>query len=320
MADSAPEERHSVRGAFDLHTHSVFSDGSCSVGELIGQAKDAGLAGMAVCDHDSLSQLASVRACAREFGFPVLAGVEISAACAATGRKVHILGFGLEATPNGDGPVERLVAATLKARSANTLWQAWRVVRAMGDDTGEVASRLAACDVSDAEAVDPAFSVDAVVHIAAASTGVYKQHVMEALVHLPYLDEVYQRVYRSLFKGQGICASDISYPEATDAVRAIREQGGVPVLAHPGQMDSWSVIPDLVAAGLKGIEAFHPDHDAESEARALRAAREHGLIVTGGSDYHGRFGAPECVGLRCVGPAEAGAGLQKLFEREPVLR
>lgn len=316
MTDPMREGACPASGSFDMHTHSVFSDGSCTVSELIGQARSAGLTGVAVTDHDSLAQLALVRSCAHELGFPVLAGVEVSAACAATGRKVHILGFGLEATPDGDGPVELLVASTLKARSANTLWQAWTIVRAMGSDGGDVAGHLAARGASDAETVDPAFSVDAVVRVCSASTGVYKQHVMEALVHLPYLDEVYQRVYRSLFKSSGICVSDISYPEATDAVRAIREQGGVPVLAHPGQMDSWSIIPDLVEAGLLGIEAFHPDHDAAAEARALEAASQHGLFVTGGSDYHGRYGAPARVGARYVTLTEAGDALARLFERE----
>ena len=307
-------------GAYDLHVHSVFSDGSCTVAELVAQARAAGLAGIAVTDHDSTVQLAAVRACARDLDFSLLAGVEVSAACAETGRKVHILGYGLEAAPDGDGPVERLVAPTLKARSATTLWQAWTIMRAMGEDPAQVAERLRAVGVSDAEAVDPAFSVDAVVRVASASTGVYKQHVMEALTHLPYLEEAYQRVYRSLFKGAGICASDIPYPEATDAVRAIREQGGVPVLAHPDQMDSWSIIPDLVAAGLMGIEKYHPDHDAAAEERAQEAAERHGLFVTGGSDYHGVYGSPAAVGVRSVTPDEAGEAVAALFERERGLR
>lgn len=317
MADMALcAQGRSAVGSFDLHAHSVHSDGSCTVPELVEQAQAAGLAGMAVTDHDSTAQLASVRACARGLAFPVLAGIEVSAACAATGRKVHILGFGLEATSDGSGPVERLVAPTLAARSANTLWQAWTIVRAMGWDPALAAGRLAEAGVCDAEAVDPAFTVDAVVRASAASTGVYKQHVMEALVHLPYASEVYRRVYVSLFKGTGICARDISYPEATDAVRAICEQGGVAVLAHPGQMDSWSIVPDLVDAGLAGIEAFHLDHDEAACARALEAARTHGLFVTGGSDYHGRNGSPAHVGCRFVTPDEAGPAVARLFERE----
>ncbi|OUP07423.1 PHP domain-containing protein [Collinsella sp. An2] len=310
-------ERSSV-GAYDLHNHSVFSDGSCTVDELIAQARSAGLAGVAVTDHDSLSQLSAVRACACAAGYPVLAGVEVSAVCAATGRKVHILGFGLEATPDGSGPLERMVASTLHARAANTLWQAWTIKHAM-DAGADPLEGLATVGVAEVDRCDPDFSLDAVARACAAGTAPYKQHIMEALTHLTYTDTAYQPIYRSLFRGRGIAVSDISYPEATDAVRAIREQGGVPVLAHPGQMDSWSIVPDLVTAGLMGIEAFHPDHGPAEERRARELATEYGLFVTGGSDYHGRNGASPKVGERFVYPDEAGERVAELFAREAAL-
>ena len=109
--------------------HSTFSDGSETVAELIDQARARGLARIAITDHDSLSQLSVIRARSRRMDFPVLAGVEVSAVDAETGRKVHVLGYGLEATIDGVGPLERLVAETLRARIANTLWQAWVIMQ-----------------------------------------------------------------------------------------------------------------------------------------------------------------------------------------------
>ena len=294
--------RRTAEEAWDLHMHSTFSDGSCTLDELVGLAHKAGLAGIAVTDHDCLRQLSAIRARSRELGFPVLAGIEVSAMNPATGRKVHVLGYGLEATPDGSGPVERIVDETLRARTANTLWQAWVLERTGAEFGGHKVS------------------LDEVVAVAGQSTGVYKQHVMEALTHRPYVDPDYQFAYWCNLKGESPANHDIDYPVATDAVRAIREQGGVPVLAHPGQMDSWDYVPELVAAGLEGIEAFHPDHEAADEDRAFELARKFGLFVTGGSDFHGRYGRPEAPGCRFVMPEEAGEHVAELFEREAGLQ
>ncbi len=298
------EVERSIEGSFDLHMHSVYSDGSQTVPELIDEARGRGLARIAVTDHDSLRQLSSVRAAARETGFPVLAGVEASCFDPHTGRKIHILAYGLEATPASDGPLEKIVNETLARRVANTLWQAWTLERARATFDGRV------------------LSVQDAIEAAGESTGVYKQHVMQALTGLDYCDDVYQREYRSLFKGDGIAVRDIAYPDAVSVVRAAREQGGVPVLAHPQQMDSWDAVPELVQAGLMGIEAFHPDNDADASARCFELAREYGLFCTGGSDYHGRYGAPAHVGACYITPEEAascGGAVETLFRREAAL-
>lgn len=291
-----------IKGSYDLHAHSAFSDGSQTVSELIAEARERGLAGIAVVDHDSLRQLSSVRAEARAAGFPVLAGVEVSCIDATSGRKVHILVYGLEATPDGSGPLERIVDETLALRCANSLWQAWTLERAGVAPCGHPAT------------------VASVLEVSYASTGVYKQHIMQALTGLCYRDAEYQRIYRRLFKGGGIVERDIPlYPEVIEAVRAAREQGGIPVLAHPQQMNSWDAVPALVAAGLMGIEAFHPDNDDAASARCFELARRFGLICTGGSDYHGRYGAPVCVGERFITPGEGGDAVARLFERERLL-
>ncbi len=298
------ESGRSIEGSFDLHIHSVFSDGSQTVADLIDEARGRGLARIAVTDHDSLRQLSRVRTAAREAGFPVLAGVEASCFDPHTGRKIHILAYGLEATPEGDGPLEKIMDETLARRVANTLWQAWTLERAHATFDGR------------------ALHVRDVIETAGESTGVYKQHVMQALTGLDYNDAVYQREYRSLFKGDGIAVRDITYPDAVSVVRAVREQGGVPVLAHPQQMDSWGAVPELIRAGLRGIEAFHPDNDAAASARCFELAREYGLFCTGGSDYHGRYGAPEHVGACFITPDEAascGETVENLFRREAEL-
>ena len=72
-----------------------------------------------------------------------------------------------------------------------------------------------------------------------------------------------------------------------DAVAVIRRAGGVPVLAHPGLANRDEMIPDLVAAGLMGIECYYPEHSAAQTAGYVQTCRDHGLVPTGGSDFHG---------------------------------
>lgn len=285
----------------DLHCHSMFSDGACSVESLINQARARGISGLAITDHDSLTQLSSVRKIAREQGFPVLAGIEATAFDFQTHRKVHILGFGLQSTADESGPLERLVAQTREARTANTLWQAWRLKRANAMFEGRE--------------VD----FDELMNVSRASTSVFKQHLMWSITELPYTDERYQAFYRAHFKNGGIAERDISYPAATDVVRAICEQGGIAVLAHPGQMDSWGMVPALVEAGISGIEAHHPDHTEDDVGRAKLLARQYGLFITGGSDYHGIYGNPPTLGCCGLAQGEVDARVADLFARETKL-
>lgn len=278
--------------------HSVYSDGSETVEGLIAAAQGMRLAGIAVTDHDCLRQLSSIRAAARGAAVPVLAGVEVSAMDPATGRKLHVLAYGLEATPAGDGPLERMVDATLFARTQLLLWQAWTIMRAGETFDGRE------------------LSLDEAIGVGSCSTGFYRQHLIEAFSHLPNADERYQACVKRLFKGGGIADRTIDYPATEDTVRAIREQGGVAVLAHPGQMDSWAAVPGSVRAGLQGIEVHHPDHGLADVERARQVAAEYGLFTTGGSDYYGSFGKPKAVGCRYVGADEAGERVCRLFEDE----
>lgn len=297
-----PAEGRTALGSWDLHNHSVFSDGSCTVDELIDQARAAGLTRIAITDHDSLSQLSYVRSRARELSFPVLAGTEVSACDPATGRKVHILAFGLEATPDGSGPLERLIAPVSYARTANSLWQAWVLKR------------------QDIEFSGHRVSLDEILDVAGLSTAIYKQHIMEAVAHRPYTDPDYQFCFQCWFKGESPANHTIEYPTATEAVRAIREQGGVPVLAHPGQTKSWALVPELVGAGLMGIEAFHPDHGPVEQNLAFEVAERLGLFVTGGSDFHGTYGPSPAIGTSYVRPEEAGSKVEALFATEASLQ
>lgn len=258
----------------DFHVHSTISDGSCTFEEIVGMARSEGMTHIAFTNHDTTRGLAEAVRCGEEAGVCVVGGIEVSAYDFERGRKVHVLGFCLDERASA---LDELCAPTLVARDANTRWQLERIEEAGYDVDRETFVRLSNV-----------------------STCAYKQHVMASLIDEPYDSSAYQVLYRSLFKGGGIADRDISYVDARDAVRAIVEDGGLAVLAHPGQLDSWELVPELVACGLSGVEKYHHDHDRQDESRAQEIADRFGLFCTGGSDYHGAFGKARRIGERWI--------------------
>lgn len=258
----------------DLHAHTVMSDGSDTLPELLGKSRVRGVTHQAITNHDTTKGLNDALAYGNAHGYHIVPGVEISAVNPETGRRIHMLGLGVR---EGARSIEELCSPTLEKRTANTCWQLDRLIAEGYEVDIELAAKLAA-----------------------QSSAFYKQHLITALTGESFLGETYQKMYWNLFKNGGICDRDIEYVDMRDAVRAIREDGGLPVLAHPAQFDSYGAVPELVDAGLAGIETFHYRH-GDADARMSRElAERYGLFITGGSDYHGRFGRPPYPGYRFV--------------------
>jgi predicted metal-dependent phosphoesterase TrpH len=241
----------------DLHTHSTFSDGSESMEELIIKAKKKGLDAIAVTDHDTTAHLAYVPP---DAGIYVVGGVEISAAHRGTSTRAHVLGYSLRYP----AVVAALTTPILEARNRNTERQA-ELLMGLGFhiDMGKVAR--------------------------ADGKYLYKQHVMDWLVSSGQILEMFGDFYQKTFKNGGICDFDITYADVFDAVRAIKEAGGCAVLAHPGQQQNLWLVPELVKAGLDGLELNHYANSEKDKESIRGCARQYGLFLTGGSDYHGRY-------------------------------
>ena len=254
----------------DLHTHSRYSDGSESLEHLFQQAKAAGITHLGVVDHDTTAHHAEGRKLATQYNIEFIAGVEISAYDFQRQRKVHMLGYGF----HGECPhIQALCKSLLARRHAHSLWQLARIQEA-----------------------GFALNKEKAIAFAGESGTLYKQHIMNALTEESYDAKNYQTLYRSLFKNAGVAAGDICYVDAIDALHAIHADGGVAILAHPGQLDSFEIAEELVQEGLDGIELIHPDHTPMHMERVKQLADKYNLITTGGSDYHGRYGAPVQLG------------------------
>lgn len=254
----------------DLHLHSRYSDGADTVREVLERSAAAGLTHVSFVDHDTTDGLEEVLALGEEYGVTVIPGIEISAYDFKRNRKVHVLGYDYR---HDAKHLRALCRPLLERRHRHSLGQA-RKIRETG------------------------LSLDEEQVLAMAPEGgiVYKQHLMDLLTDAPFESADYQQLYRALFKDGGPASGDIRYIDVFDAVSAIKDDGGFAVIAHPGQLDSYELIPELAAAGLDGIERHHPDHTAEDHERVDRLSAEFGLFTTGGSDYHGRYGDPVALG------------------------
>ncbi len=246
----------------DLHTHSTASDGTQSPGDVVRAAHAAGLAVVALTDHDSTAGWTEAAEVAHELGIVLVPGVELS--CQAGGIGVHLLSY----LHDRDDPA---VAAELDRIRGDRLSRARRMVERIAEDFP--------LDFSDvlAQATDGAT--------------VGRPHIADALVargHVASRDEAFASVLRN---GSRYYVRHYA-PDAVEAVRLVRAAGGVPVMAHPragrrGRVVSTEVIATMARAGLAGLEVDHRDH-LPGEREELRAlASDLGLLVTGSSDYHG---------------------------------
>lgn len=248
----------------DLHMHSTYSDGADTIEELFQKASAKGLTHMSIVDHDTTDHIEPAFNLSKEYGIQFIPGIEISAYDFKRNRKVHILGYDFQQNYH----IKALCDPLLQKRHKHSLWQLEQIISSGFDITEEQ-----------------------VMSFVKEGGILYKQHIMNALTESPFNSEKYQKLYKSLFKGNGVASGDIDYLDAFEAVKAIVADGGYAVCAHPGQLDSYDIAEELVPFGLKGVESTHPDHKEEQVNRIVKIARDHHLFLTGGSDDHGRYGA-----------------------------
>jgi len=246
--------------AIDLHLHTTASDGRCTPAELVERAADAGLTTIAVTDHDTTAAIDDVRRFAAARGVEAIAGIEITALD--DGRDLHMLGYFFD--PRHEA-LDRFLEAQRAARLAR--------VHAIGD-------RLAALGMP----VDltPLFARAA----EDSRRSIGRPLIARALVEAGHVADTQEAFDRWLGIGCPAFVPRSGAPPET-VVAIIHAAGGLASLAHPGKLRREPRIAPLAGAGLDALEVFHPDHDPALVDRYLGVARDLGLLVTGGSDFHG---------------------------------
>ncbi len=240
---------------FDTHIHSTASDGVLPPARVVELAKERGLLGMALTDHDTVDGLEEAVAAGRRLDFTVIPGIELSAEH--NDQDVHVLGYWIDAERMRD-------AGRLQQLSDFRTGRIYEIVR-----------RLSLLGME--------LDADAIVASAGSSPG--RPHVAAAMVEAGYVSDLRAAFAKWLGRGKPayVPRSKLS---PFEAVEMILDAGGAAAVAHPGCGVPDSLLPPLIRAGVTAIEVYHPDHNRLAEKKYAAFALRNGLAALGGSDFH----------------------------------
>ncbi len=251
-------------GRYDLHTHTTASDGRQTPSENVRLAKQSGLAGLAITDHDTVAGVAEALEEGAGSGVTVIPGVEISTS--GDDGDVHVLGYWVDI--RDETFLERLAEQRDARLKRNEL-----LIEKL-NELGYVVT------LQEAEAV-------AAERRSGKEKAVGRPHIAELLVRKGYVESV-SAAFETLIGSGGKAYVTVPRVAPELAVRWIHEAGGAAVLAHPGLYSAGEELAErLVSAGLDGVEAAHADHDEAKEAAYRKLGLRLGLVATAGSDFHG---------------------------------
>ena len=241
----------------DLHLHTHFSDGTFSPKELVNKAVRAGLSAIAICDHDIVGGIDPAIEAASSEDIEILPGIELTAE--EDGSEIHILGYLIDYKRKEF--TERL--KVLRERRVERIYKIVEMLNGLGLP----------------------LSAEGVFEVAKHGT-VGRLHVARAMFAaglISSISEAFQKYIGD--KGPAYVLGFRFTPK--EAIKLIRDTGGIPVIAHPYSLNNDELIPRFVDLGLMGIEVYYPEHSQSMINFYLGLAKKYNLLVTGGSDCHG---------------------------------
>lgn len=263
----------------DLHTHTVYSDGTFLPAETVALALERGLTAVSISDHDSTEGLGEAFAAAEGTALEIVPGVEFSTV--RDGHGMHVLAYWAEADEDFQEELSRL--------RDDRFWRGEQMVRKLNDLGYPV-------------------SFDRVQEIARGKN-IVRPHIAQALVEAGVIATVEDAFTPELIKDGGRAYVEKHALDPVSAVRLIKRAGGAAVVAHPGLHREGLGVPDgileeMIEGGLDGIECGHPDHEPDVAERYRAIARDRGLVITGSSDCHGTRYEPVRLGSVTTDPEE----------------
>ncbi len=246
----------------DLHTHTDESDGTYTPDQLIAEAAELKLEALGITDHDTLAGYDAAVAPAKAAGLDLVCGIELSTKL--RGRSVHLLGYFL-AQPPTQAFRDWLTEMQMSRRDRNVRLAAR--LREMG------------FEVSLAEVESRGKSLAG------------RPHFAQVMVEKGYVKNTRQ-AFDDYLDESAKAYVDRKEPQFGEAVQRILDGGGLPSLPHPIRVPRngeaiEDLLEEMVASGLRAIEAYHSDHSAADQQLFLQQAKRYDLAVTGGSDFHG---------------------------------
>ena len=244
----------------DLHTHSTFSDGSCSPKELLETAKAAGLVAVALTDHNTVDGLKTFLTDGKNYGIEAVAGVEIS--CDYNGKELHVLALFIE---NRLSEMQKFLEIS-KSRK-------------------EESNKLLAENL-----VNKGYKID-YEQIKLQTVGsINRVHFANELIKKGYIKTVKEGFYTVLSENAGfyLPPKRLTVFEVIDFIKTIN---AISVLAHPllnlTKEELIEFLPEAKQMGLKAIETRYSKYSIEEQEFCTRVAKDFGLLESGGSDFHG---------------------------------
>jgi hypothetical protein len=241
----------------DLHVHTNESDGTSSPQKLVREALAAGIQAVGIVDHDTVSALAPAIKEAASSGIEVIPGIELTAQYES--QEIHILGYFI------DYQDSRLLEKLALVRQ-NRVERVIKIV----DNLKQMGVNL---------------NPKAVFDISGNAT-VGRMHIARALLKEGLVSSTQEAFQKYIGDRSPAYVLGFKFSPA-EAIRLIKDFGGVPVLAHPYIIHNDSLIAQFTQDGLQGLEVYYPEHTQSMINFYLDLAKDFGLLVTGGSDFHG---------------------------------
>jgi predicted metal-dependent phosphoesterase TrpH len=257
----------------DLHIHSVHSDGTLTPREILETCRECGIKVFSITDHDTVSGIEETMSLVTD-GIEVIPAVEMSSNI--IDLDIHILGYYID---HRDPHLIRYLDAFKQHRTLRIK----RIIEKLSRDGILLEFE----------------QIKAVAH----NCSLGRPHIAEVLVENGYVKSINEAFIHYLgYQSPYYEPKKNVHPR--DVIKIIRACGGIPVIAHPGIINNERIVYDLIMAGAMGLEVWHPDHTSRNQQHFYEIALKNRLLMTGGSDCHGRRGSYVSIGMTGCGKTE----------------